>query len=211
MAAIMTIPASSTKSSARQRSMLGHYAGFASRLLAFTIDVLIMSITIVFTSWFVRTSVNMLFGPQIMNSLAGRNTIIADILRLITNPALHSVVSVIYIITYYLFFWTTMGQTPGKYLMGVKGITKHGHKLKLKHAIARYLGYYVSSFTFGLGFLWILVDDERRGWHDRIAGTLVIYVWDARPDETFLVRVYNNLRHRQDVLRTIIQRKKRQE
>jgi uncharacterized RDD family membrane protein YckC len=26
----------------------------------------------------------------------------------------------------------------------------------------------------GLGFLWIVFDEDRQGWHDKIAGTLVV-------------------------------------
>jgi uncharacterized RDD family membrane protein YckC len=39
----------------------------------------------------------------------------------------------------------------------------------------------------GIGLLWIMVDDQRQGWHDKLAKTFVIYTWAARPDEQFLV------------------------
>jgi uncharacterized RDD family membrane protein YckC len=32
----------------------------------------------------------------------------------------------------------------------------------------------VSSLVFYLGFIWILVDKRRRGWHDLIAGTVMV-------------------------------------
>ncbi len=38
----------------------------------------------------------------------------------------------------------------------------------------RMLGMYVSSAVFYLGFIWILVDKRRRGFHDLIAGTVVV-------------------------------------
>ncbi|MCZ7528974.1 MAG: RDD family protein [Acidimicrobiia bacterium] len=41
---------------------------------------------------------------------------------------------------------------------------------------------------FGLGFLWILISKDRRGWHDYIAGTCVIYDWDARVGTLLLAR-----------------------
>jgi uncharacterized RDD family membrane protein YckC len=40
--------------------------------------------------------------------------------------------------------------------------------------IIRYLGYYVSIFALGLGFLWVAWDDKKQGWHDKMAGTVVI-------------------------------------
>jgi uncharacterized RDD family membrane protein YckC len=41
-------------------------------------------------------------------------------------------------------------------------------------AILRLIGFWVSSFVLYLGFIWILIDSRRRGWHDLIAGTVVI-------------------------------------
>ena len=40
--------------------------------------------------------------------------------------------------------------------------------------IVRLFGYFVSAFVFYLGFVWILVDKRRRGWHDMMAGTIVV-------------------------------------
>jgi len=191
-----------------QPSMIGHYAGFASRLAAFAIDVILLSAIIVFTSWFVSTSVDMLQGQAILNRLAQRYPAIDQLAQLISSPLLHSVVSVAFIIAYYLFFWTVAGRTPGKYLMGLRVLLRSGKKLKLRHAVFRYAGYYLSGLAFGLGFFWILVDDERRGWHDRLAGTLVIYDWDARPDETFLVRFYEELVHQRQALQALVRRQR---
>ncbi|MGA7985503.1 MAG: RDD family protein [Burkholderiales bacterium] len=39
----------------------------------------------------------------------------------------------------------------------------------------RFLGYFVSIVPLGLGFLWIAFDRKKRGWHDLIAGTVVVY------------------------------------
>jgi uncharacterized RDD family membrane protein YckC len=44
----------------------------------------------------------------------------------------------------------------------------------------RSLVFPLSFLLLGLGFLGILVQRERRALHDLIAGTAVIYAWDAR-------------------------------
>ena len=45
------------------------------------------------------------------------------------------------------------------------------------------------SFLFlGLGFVGILLGNRRRALHDVIAGTTVIYSWDARAARLFLSR-----------------------
>ena len=41
-------------------------------------------------------------------------------------------------------------------------------------ALLRLVGYWVSGLVFYLGFIWVFVDKRRRGWHDLIAGTVVV-------------------------------------
>jgi uncharacterized RDD family membrane protein YckC len=49
-----------------------------------------------------------------------------------------------------------------------------GARLTTGQSIGRYLGYYVSIFSLGLGFAWVAVDPRKQGWHDKLAGTVVI-------------------------------------
>ena len=44
----------------------------------------------------------------------------------------------------------------------------------LKQALIRCLGYYMSLLPFAVGFLWILIDRRRQGWHDKLANTVVL-------------------------------------
>jgi uncharacterized RDD family membrane protein YckC len=46
--------------------------------------------------------------------------------------------------------------------------------------VLRALVFPLSFLLLGLGFLGILVQRERRALHDLIAGTAVVYSWDAR-------------------------------
>jgi uncharacterized RDD family membrane protein YckC len=41
-------------------------------------------------------------------------------------------------------------------------------------ALLRLVGLYVASAVFYLGFIWIFIDKRHRGWHDLIAGTIVV-------------------------------------
>jgi uncharacterized RDD family membrane protein YckC len=84
------------------------------------------------------------------------------------------------------FFWTLIGQTPGKALLGVRVVGMDGKRLSFPRALLRYAGYLLSALPLGAGFFWILADDERRGFHDKIARTWVINTWAARYDENFL-------------------------
>ncbi|HUV47304.1 MAG TPA: RDD family protein [Candidatus Bathyarchaeia archaeon] len=70
---------------------------------------------------------------------------------------------------------TKFGGTLGKLFTGTKIVTSEGKKLSFKRAFFRnYIGYIVSGIFFWLGFFWIIIDKERRGWHDQIADTYVI-------------------------------------
>ncbi|MEY4425789.1 MAG: hypothetical protein RL535_87, partial [Pseudomonadota bacterium] len=51
---------------------------------------------------------------------------------------------------------------------------KTGSSLSVGQSIARYLGYFVSGITFGLGLIWVGIDSKKQGWHDKIAGTVVV-------------------------------------
>ena len=49
-----------------------------------------------------------------------------------------------------------------------------GEKPSLGQFIGRYFAYYVSTIPFGLGLIWVAFDRRKQGWHDKLAGTVVI-------------------------------------
>ena len=51
---------------------------------------------------------------------------------------------------------------------------KDGGKVTMGPAILRLIGYWIDQIIFYLGYIWVLIDSRRRGWHDLIAGTVVI-------------------------------------
>jgi uncharacterized RDD family membrane protein YckC len=71
--------------------------------------------------------------------------------------------------------------------MGVRVVRLDGHSMGIRRSIVRYIGYFISLFSLTLGFLWVLWDDRRQGWQDKLARTCVVYAWEAVPDERFLV------------------------
>jgi uncharacterized RDD family membrane protein YckC len=105
---------------------------------------------------------------------------------MITSPGFVALVTVLFILGYHAFFLVFAGQTPGKALLGLRVVPVNGGKLKPWRAVLRYLGYYLSALPLFIGFLWVLLDDQRQAWHDKLAGTVVLYSWQARPDEQFL-------------------------
>jgi uncharacterized RDD family membrane protein YckC len=72
-------------------------------------------------------------------------------------------------------FWMARQATPGKMLIAARIVdARSGGKPSAGQAIARYLGYFVSTIPFGLGLIWVGLDDRKQGWHDKIAGTVVV-------------------------------------
>jgi uncharacterized RDD family membrane protein YckC len=51
---------------------------------------------------------------------------------------------------------------------------KTGGPLSPGQSVLRYLGYFVALFPLGLGILWVAFDARKQGWHDKLAGTLVV-------------------------------------
>ncbi len=84
-------------------------------------------------------------------------------------------VSYVFPISAIILFWVYKSATPGKIALLAKIVdVKTGNKASIKQSIIRYLAYYVSLIPLGLGFLWIAWDAKKQGWHDKIAGTVVI-------------------------------------
>jgi uncharacterized RDD family membrane protein YckC len=75
---------------------------------------------------------------------------------------------------YFTYFHGTTGQTPGKMVVGLKVVQSTGEEMTIGTGFLRWVGYIVSAIFFYLGFLWIAFDGKKQGWHDKIAGTVVI-------------------------------------
>jgi len=134
-------------------------AGFVSRLGAFVVDAVIVAVSLRTTVWILEGTAHTLrkFAPPV--DLGALVLAIAPLVVAIYNVA----------------FWTVLGQTPGKWLLGVKIVAADGGPIGLRRSLVRLLGYLVSALPCYLGFLWIL-GPQRRGWHDRLAGTEVVYL-----------------------------------
>ncbi len=74
-----------------------------------------------------------------------------------------------------ILFWLKKQATPGKMAVSAKVVdAKTGNTMSVSQAIGRYFAYYVSLIPLGLGFIWVAFDSKKQGWHDKLAGTVVI-------------------------------------
>jgi uncharacterized RDD family membrane protein YckC len=74
-----------------------------------------------------------------------------------------------------LIFWAERQGTPGKLVLGLRVVdAETGGVPAIGRLVLRYVGYLVSALPLGLGYLWVLWDRRKQGWHDKMAGTLVV-------------------------------------
>lgn len=75
-----------------------------------------------------------------------------------------------------ILFWSYTSSTPGKMLLKMVIVDANTlEKPTKKQWTLRYLGYFVSVLSIFIGFAWVALDKKRQGWHDKIAGTVVIH------------------------------------
>jgi len=78
-------------------------------------------------------------------------------------------------IVYFVGFWAWRAQTPGMMVLGLRiARDTDGTKPGLGRAILRYIGWIISAAVLLIGFIWIAFDSRKQGWHDKIAGTVVV-------------------------------------
>lgn len=81
-----------------------------------------------------------------------------------------------------LTFWVYRSATPGKIALKLSIVdARTGAKPTTGQFIIRYLGYYVSIIPLFLGLIWVGIDQRKQGWHDKIAGTVVLRNKQSEP------------------------------
>ena len=81
-----------------------------------------------------------------------------------------------------VMFWIYRQATPGKMVIGARIVDERtGGPPSTGQLVGRYLGYYVSMIPLCLGLLWVAFDARKQGWHDKLAGTVVVRDRSDRP------------------------------
>jgi len=66
-------------------------------------------------------------------------------------------------------------QTLGRRILGVTVVNQAGEEVSFwRGALRETIGKFVSAIFFFLGYIWVALDPDKQGWHDKIAGTYVI-------------------------------------
>jgi uncharacterized RDD family membrane protein YckC len=136
------------------------YAGLVSRTVAVAIDAVTLTIGFAIASGVLGLILSLFTAVEVSSPGA-----------VLGAAAMWSVV----VSGYFVLFWTLTGETPGMRLMALRVISRDGDPLGFGQALLRLIGAILAAIPFFAGYLLILVDDRRRGLHDMIAGTTVIY------------------------------------
>ncbi len=131
------------------------YAGFGIRLIASLIDSLLLALITLPAMSFAYSSYwetdQFVLGP------------------------LDIIINYIFPFIVIILFWIYKGATPGKMALKLTIVDeKTGEKPTVGQSIGRYFAYILATIPLFLGFFWIIWDNKKQGWHDKLAKTVVI-------------------------------------
>jgi len=141
------------------------YASFVIRFVAAFIDGLIVSVALVV----IFALIGLLAAVGTLAT--GTNAATSD------NTAVDLLADIIYFVLYggyFVYFWG-MGQTPAMRIFRIyvaDALT--GGPIGFSRALMRFLGYLLSTLVCYVGLIWAAFDPRRQGWHDKLAGSVVI-------------------------------------
>jgi uncharacterized RDD family membrane protein YckC len=149
----------------RDIGLQGHYAGIVTRLAAFLIDL------------FAIIFLYDVFGKVIeyvVSTLSGEEWRISDL------PLAAGLILGVWAFFYCAYPVAAGGRTLGLAVVGLRIVRDDGTPVGGRDAVLRTLALPLSFLTLGIGFLLIVLREDRRALQDLIGGTGVVYAWDAR-------------------------------
>ncbi|MFZ1771015.1 MAG: RDD family protein [Caldilinea sp.] len=180
----------------RNVGLMGQYAGFITRAVAIIIDILIVIVSVLVITASITLPLDFFLGintqsctitgggPSLLRDWEGMRELLCGVVNftslliaILTGPI------------YFIFLATAGGQTVGKYIMGVRVVRLDGKPMSYLGSTLRWFGYLASLLPLGLGFFWVVIDDQRRGFHDKLTGTCVVYAWRAQQSEFLVARI----------------------
>jgi uncharacterized RDD family membrane protein YckC len=138
------------------------YAGLATRALAFAVDAAIINGVALLVGVVVGLGLSLFDIPS-----GTRNVFLA----------VGAALTLVWTMSYFVVFWSAKGQTPGNRLMQIRVQDARTDRPPThRRALRRVLLLGISALLLFIPTLLVLVDARRRAVHDRLAGTVVVYV-----------------------------------
>lgn len=143
----------------------GHYAGAVTRLAAFAVDQSVATAAFAVATAVITWALHLVTAGEVDWS---------------PQPWVTGIFYFSWLFIYYAYPWAVSGKTFGMALLGIRVVARDGAATTPRHAALRTLALPLSFMTLGLGFVPIVTGRHRRALLDKIAGTAVVYSWDAR-------------------------------
>jgi uncharacterized RDD family membrane protein YckC len=140
-------------------------AGAVTRGLAFGLDVLIVNLGF---------SGLAAVAALIASAFTGNSNGVSNF-ALAAGTTLWFVLGSLYLVG----FWSLAGQTLGMRFVGIR-LDVEGHGLRFGRSIRRLIGMGLAVIPFGLGFIGIFFNEQRRAWDDRMSGVGIVYEGNER-------------------------------
>jgi uncharacterized RDD family membrane protein YckC len=149
----------------RDVGLQGAYAGIVTRFGGFVFDA--ATILVVF-------AVAGRVVEWILSTLRGNDFSLED------ARWVSAVLLIVWAFVYCAYPLAIAGRTLGMAVVGVRVVRKDGSDVNGWHAVVRVLAFPFSFLLLCFGFVLILLNRDRRALHDFVAGTTVVYAWNAR-------------------------------
>jgi uncharacterized RDD family membrane protein YckC len=156
---------SSLPLSERAVVLQGHWAGSVSRFLAFLIDYFVIGV---------------LYSAGLLLTSMASEVVLGSSISLENHRGLSLLTFGLWVFVYVAGSLAATGRTIGKAILGLLTVRADGGPMRPRRASLRTICFPISFLIFGIGFLVGLVRRDRRQLHDLLAGTAVVYAWDAR-------------------------------
>jgi uncharacterized RDD family membrane protein YckC len=135
------------------------YAGIATRAVALALDMVLVHVIV-------------LSGGAILALVA---SLVGDARLDTAEQLLAACAWALVVATYFVLFWSTVGQTPGMRVMALRVRAEVGGHVGVLRATVRLIGLGLAIAPLFLGFVPVLFDARRRALQDFLAGTVVVY------------------------------------
>lgn len=92
------------------------------------------------------------------------------------NDPLLTIVIFASLFLFFGFFWTKTGQTLGMQVWHIRVQTPDGYSISWKQALVRLFSAFISASCFGAGYLWVLIDNNKKSFHCHISDTEIVRI-----------------------------------
>jgi uncharacterized RDD family membrane protein YckC len=162
--------------------MEARFGGFWRRVVAYAIDNAILQVF-----YIILFIAGLLIRGDNQTGWQGMDMALSDSFPDVVVIWVYYLITLFLDMIYFTWFHGSVGQTPGTMLLGLRVVQATGEPMTFGLAFLRWVGYLISKLVVYLGFIWIAFDHRKQGWHDKIAGTVVVTVKKGLDKESDII------------------------